>query len=815
MRYRLFSVLLFFTFKLFANVGFTPAQMQHLYAQVKTPYKYGMAIAPKDNYHKIDCPTVFRNAGKWYMTYVAYNGKDGLDGRGYETWLAESDDLLHWKTLGRLLSYKNSGWDMNQRGGFPSLIDWTWNGSYEMKKYHGRYWMTYIGGHGTGYEAVKEPLNIGMAWTKDISIAHEWDTADKPLMSIHDKDAQWWEKLVQYKSTVYEDKSRILGKRFVMFYNAGGINPANNLKAERIGIALSNDMKKWQRYAGNPVYYHESPGIITGDAQIVKMDSLYVMFYFSAYNPTRKYNAFNTFAVSHNLVDWQDWTGEDLIYPSKSYDDMFAHKSYVIKHDGVVYHFYCAVNKTGQRGIAIATSEPMGRSDVNFPEPEDNSRRKVINLDKSWRVKFTHTNADLITSLIPERSVNVPNNLDDYYGYRQLKHGNLHGSAVYHRNINVDKREGKRYFLELQSVGTYATLIVNGYQYPKELVGRTVFTEDITQHLHDGNNELKIEVDHPEYIKDSPWVCGGCSSEWGFSEGSQPFGIYRPVSLVETDEVRIEPFGVHVWNNANCDSVFIDTEIKNYGNKKVDVELVSKMNMASGKTYFRQSEKIAIAPGETKVIHQYAKISNPERWSLESPYLYNLASMIKRDGNTVDEVSTPYGIRSISWPVHRKDNAHKGQFLLNGKPVFINGTCDYEHLFGQSHAFSNEQIASRVKMMRLAGFNAFREAHQPHNLYYQELMDSEGMLFWSQFSAHIWYDTEAFRSNFKKMLQRYIKERRNSPSIILWGLQNESILPKDFAEECSAIIREMDPTCRDQRAITTCNGGEGTDWNVI
>ena len=816
MRYRLFSVLLFFTVKLFANVGFTPAQMQHLYEQVKTPYKYGMAVAPKDNYHKIDCPTVFRNDGKWYMTYVVYNGKDGLDGRGYETWLAESADLLHWKTLGRLLSYKNSGWDMNQRGGFPSLIDWTWNGSYEMKKYHGRYWMTYIGGHGTGYEAVKEPLNIGVAWTKDnLSIAHEWNSADKPLMSIHDKDAQWWEKLVQYKSTVYEDKSRILGKRFVMFYNAGGINPANNLKAERIGIALSNDMKKWQRYAGNPVYYNESPGIITGDAQIVKMDSLYVMFYFSAYNPTRKYNAFNTFAVSRNLVDWQDWTGEDLIYPSKSYDDMFAHKSYVVKHDGVVYHFYCAVNKAGQRGIAVATSVPMGRSDVKFPETENNSHRKIVSLDKSWRVKFTHTNADSITSLIPETKVSLPNNLDDYYGYRQLKHGNLHGSAVYHRSINVEKREGKRYFLELQGVGTYATLIVNGYRYPKELVGRTVFTEDITQHLHNGDNELSIEVDHPEYIKDSPWVCGGCSSEWGFSEGSQPFGIYRPVSLVETDEVRIEPFGIHVWNNANCDSVFIDTEIKNYGNKNVDIELVSKMNMASGKTYFRLSENTVLAPGETKVIHQYAKISNPERWSLESPYLYNLASMIKRDGNTVDEVSTPYGIRSISWPVHRNTNANKGQFLLNGKPVFINGTCDYEHLFGQSHAFSNEQIASRVKMMRQAGFNAFREAHQPHNLYYQELMDSEGMLFWSQFSAHIWYDTEAFRSNFKKMLQRYIKERRNSPSIILWGLQNESVLPKDFAEECSAIIREMDPTCRDQRAITTCNGGEGTDWNVI
>jgi hypothetical protein len=120
-----------------------------------------------------------------------------------------------------------------------------------------------------------------------------------------------------------------------------------------------------------------------------------------------------------------------------------------------------------------------------------------------------------------------------------------------------------------------------------------------------------------------------------------------------------------------------------------------------------------------------------------------------------------------------------------------------------------------VKQIRNAGFNAFREAHQPHNLLYQQLLDEQGLLFWSQFSAHIWYDTPAFRENFKRLLVRWIRERRNSPSVILWGLQNESVLPKEFAEECSAIIRSLDPTCHDQRAITTCNGGEGTDWNVI
>ena len=811
--------------------------MQRIYDEVRTPYKYGLVVAPADNYHKIDCPTVFRENGKWLMTYVVYNGKDGTDGRGYETWMAESDDLLTWNTLGRLLSYRDDGWDMNQRGGFPALIDWTWGGSYGIGQYKGRHWMTYIGGHGTGYEAVKEPLNIGLAWTKDnVATAHEWQTATKPLLSIDDKDAQWWEKLVQYKSTVYDDPDRRLGKRFVLFYNAGGINPANNLKAERIGIALSNDMKHWQRYNGNPVFANEVAGIITGDAQIVRMppssllpspssfllspSPLYVMFYFSAYNPGRKYNAYNTFAVSNDLIHWQTWDGPDLIWPTKKYDEMFAHKSYVVKHDGVVYHFYCAVNNDGQRGIALATSVPMGQSETRFPIPEPTGHRTLISLNANWTAVLK--DRDTIAA-----SVSLPHNLDDYYGYRQMKHGNLHGSAVYSRTFGTNKQPEKRYFLQFEGVGTYATVTLNGHAYPKELVGRTVFTLDVTDALRDGENQLSVLVDHPAMQTESPWVCGGCSSEWGFSEGSQPFGIFRPVTLIETDAVRIEPFGVHIWNNAACDSVFIDTEVKNYTSCAQSVELISKFTLKSGKQVFRLSETVNLLPGETKTVRQSSLVADAHLWSLDDPYLYNLATILKRDGRTTDDLRTPFGIRSLRWPrsassancpvccVANATSKPDHRFYLNDQPVFINGTCEYEHLLGASHAFCHEQIASRIKLIRNAGFNALREAHQPHNLYYQQLTDEQGLLFWSQFSAHIWYDTPQFRDSFKRLLVRWIKERRNSPSVILWGLQNESILPRDFADECCQIIRSLDPTASSMRLITTCNGGEGTDWNVV
>ena len=797
------------------------SRMEQIYEEAKTPYKYGLAVAPADNKHKIDCPTVFREGDKWYMTYVVYNGKSGLDGRGYETWIAESDNLLEWRTLGRVLSYRDGFWDCNQRGGFPALPDMEWGGSYALQTYKGKHWMTYLGGEGTGYESVNKPLYIGLAWTdRPLGSAHEWQAQDKPVMSIHDKDAQWWEKLTQYKSVVYWDKEKTLGAPFVMFYNAAGRHPETDLKAERVGIALSKDMKKWKRYPGNPVFAHEADGTITGDAHIQKMADVYVMFYFSAFEPSRKYKAFNTFAASYDLVHWTDWKGADLIIPSKDYDELFAHKSYVVKHNGVVYHFYCAVNDAEQRGIAIATSKPMGRSQVHFPEREVKNRRMVMELDKGWKTwlcdKSAYGQADNAPTV-----VDIPHNWDDYYGYRQLTHGNLHGTAMYEKIFMLDNSQfpisdssfGKRYFLRFEGVGTYATVTLNGKDFGRHPVGRTTLTLDVTEALKPGENRLVVKAEHPEMIADMPWVCGGCSSEWGFSEGSQPLGIFRPVVLEATDEIRIEPFGVHIWNDDKAGTVFVETEVKNYGKTAETVEVVNKFSNADGKQVFRLTEKVTLQPGERKVVKQQSPVQNPVLWSTENPYLYKLASMIKRGKSTTDEISTPFGIRTVSWPVKRKDG--DGRFYLNGQPVFINGVCEYEHQFGQSHAFSREQVAARVKQIRAAGFNAFRDAHQPHHLDYQKYWDKEGMLWWTQFSAHVWYDTPEFRENFKKLLRQWVKERRNSPSVVMWGLQNESTLPREFAKECSDIIREMDPTAKTMRVITTCNGGEGTDWNVI
>ena len=454
------------------------------------------------------------------------------------------------------------------------------------------------------------------------------------------------------------------------------------------------------------------------------------------------------------------------------------------------------------------------------------SQRRDLSLDAGWHTVASEKDSAAFGGFAAIgfddqawKTVDIPHNWDDYGGYRRLRHGNLHGYAWYRKNLLISKKEGLRYFLWFEGVGSYATVWVNGRLVGRHAGGRTSFTLDITDALRPGPaaNSIAVRADHPANIRDLPWVCGGCSDDRGFSEGSQPMGIFRPVHLVITHPTRIEPFGTHIWNDTTVSErsalLHLATEIKNYSRKEEDLLLVQRLLDKQGTVMASIRSSQRLAAGQTIIAsEQSLNIANPQLWSTGHPYLYRLVTELIVKDQVIDRLTTLYGIRRIHWTDTKNPGAHP--FLLNGKPVFINGIAEYEHRLGQSHAFTAAEIRARVQQIKAAGFNAFRDAHQPHNLLYQQYWDSLGFLWWPQLSAHIWFDTPEFRANFKTLLTEWIKERRNSPSIVLWGLQNESKLPEDFAKECTELIRQLDPTASSQRLITTCNGGTGTDWDV-
>ncbi len=325
-----------------------PDVMQRIHAEVSTPFKYGIVL-PREEGEMIDCPNIFRHDGAWYMMFVSIR-----DGVGYQTYLARSSDLLHWKRLGRILSFAPAGsWDAWQADGGLSLYETAWEGTHAIATHDGRYWLSYIGGALQGYET--DPLAIGLATTTDPTAPVEWTRLENnPVLSTVQPDLRPWESVTLYKSSIIHDEARSLGFPFVMFYN-GKTKQGNH---EAIGMAVSHDMRTWQRYGSEPVV-DNAPGkaAISGDPQIVRIGDVWVMFYFG-FRWMKGTSAFDTFACSYDLVTWTKWDGEPLVKPSEPFDKTFAHKPWLLKHDGVVYHFYCAVGDQG-RAIALATSKDL------------------------------------------------------------------------------------------------------------------------------------------------------------------------------------------------------------------------------------------------------------------------------------------------------------------------------------------------------------------------------------------------------------------------------------------------------------------------
>lgn len=448
------------------------------------------------------------------------------------------------------------------------------------------------------------------------------------------------------------------------------------------------------------------------------------------------------------------------------------------------------------------------------------AQRTTIPLNSHWYTIATSGDTLLPLNYFEKQpdsnwtEVSVPHNWDAYEGYRRLLHGNRHGDSWYKKEFTLKHpKQGKKFWIQFEGVGSYATVYLNNIFLGSHAGGRTSFTLDATAAIYtDGrSNKLAVRAWHPSNIKDLPWVCGGCSEERGFSEGSQPMGIFRPVKLLITNDVHVVPFGVHAFASIqeNKASLHVSVTLQNNDTVARTLQIINQLCNANGNVVATGSQSFQINRHDSITLDASdIKVTNPILWQPGKSYLYNIVTLVKERGKIIDRIETPFGFRTLQW------KGTTNQLLVNGKPVFINGVAEYEHLLGQSHAFSKQQIEARVKWIQAAGFNAFRDGHQPHNLLYGQWFDKLGILWWTQHSAHVWYDTPEFRSQFKHLLKEWIIERRNSPSVILWGLQNESKLPEDFARECTELIRTLDPTASSQRLVTTCNGGSGTDWDV-
>ncbi len=311
-----------------------------------TPHKYPKLVvacsgrAGSFDEKSVDCPFVFRHDGRFYMTYV------GFDGQGYQTGWSTSADLIEWRPLGLLIG-RDPASEITRHN-----VALTWIlrnndvfGAGTLKRVNGRFLGVYHAYPRPGYE--EGPAVIGLAWSRDLK---SWQL-DAPC--LHAGEGAAWEQGGLYKACILENAGE-----YYLFYNA---KTRGQPWKEQTGFATSRDLRTWTRFAGNPVVANGGPGapdeIFASDPCVLRHDGRWALFY---YGLDKRGVARDLLASAPALE--RPFTKSGVLIdvgPKGSIDSKYAHKPSVIARRGALYHFYCAVSEEFGRGIALARSTPF------------------------------------------------------------------------------------------------------------------------------------------------------------------------------------------------------------------------------------------------------------------------------------------------------------------------------------------------------------------------------------------------------------------------------------------------------------------------
>lgn len=298
-----------------------------------------------EDVHATDVPEVFQLPGDdtWYMSFVGFNGQ------GYQSFVAESDDLLRWTNMRLAMGFGRPG-EFDHGG---CVIGAYLYQSYDvkaprvLKKRDGRYWTLYgCYPRQGGYEL--RPGSEGVAVSDDGLI---WRRAkDEPILSVYQPDCQSWEKDCIYRPWLMEHDGR-----FFNFYNAA------SGQTEQTGLAFSNDLLTWTRHPANPVLPVREGGYdekFVSDPKVFRDGDHWTMIYFGV----GRGGAHIMIAFSRDLLHWV--ADPEPLYKAGGHpaglDKQYAHKISLVYHRGhdTFYMHYCATGEAG-RGIGLITSKPI------------------------------------------------------------------------------------------------------------------------------------------------------------------------------------------------------------------------------------------------------------------------------------------------------------------------------------------------------------------------------------------------------------------------------------------------------------------------
>ena len=319
------------------------------------------------------------------------------------------------------------------------------------------------------------------------------------------------------------------------------------------------------------------------------------------------------------------------------------------------------------------------------------------------------------------------------------------------------KENGKHIFLEFLGI-TYGAAVYLNDCFLGKMLPYSEYRFEIGDIAKQKGNILRVELEDIRL-------------KFGPTEGWENFGgIIRDVNIVYADEFYFE-------------DVFFWSELKNdYRDALMYVKIKATLDKECTVKLLLNGEEICSYVQASNVDAVPFEVKNVSLWSTDSPVLYELTVTFGEE-----MYSCNVGFREITCDKHA--------FLLNGRPLFIQGVCKHE-MFGDSgHTPTVEQMETDLRMIKNAGCNFVRLVHYPHNKKILDLADKIGLmvseepgLWWSDTS-----DSEVAEGSIE-VLKRTILRDRNHASIAFWLCFNECRFTEQFLIDSAKACKEYDPT---------------------
>ena len=368
------------------------------------------------------------------------------------------------------------------------------------------------------------------------------------------------------------------------------------------------------------------------------------------------------------------------------------------------------------------------------------------------------------------------------------------GIGWYRKHFNLPKSAlSQSVWIEFDGVYQNSDVWINGHHLGHYPNGYTSFYYDLTPYLKSGENIVAVRVDN-SLQPNSRWYSGS--------------GIYRHVWLDIANPLHVAQWGTYVTTPqvaSTSATVTIKTKIDNRNANSKDAVLRTIIVDAKGNEVAKTESPISVPQQNQSEAEQKIAVTNPSLWSVESPTMYSVHSIILHKGKVVDEVTSPFGIRDLKY------DANSG-FLLNGKRVKMNGVCLHHDAGSVGAAVPEAMWVRRLQLLKQMGCNAIRTSHNPVAPEFLDLCDNMGFLVmdecfdvWKAYKAK--YDYATYFDDWSQHdLVNFIYRDRNHPSVVLWSAGNE--IPEQSAQKGVEILQSLietfhkeDPT----RPVTSAN----------